>query len=626
MLIAFLPGQVIAEGHMAGKTMTAGQKAAAQKAKKRQMMMQMMKKKQAAEAARIPSTTAIYDPAGGETGRNLQRFDQASCLNWRGGPRGTLMPANMTASAVPPMPGTHGAIGVGYNSACDRSEVLVSFANRGDGFFARGMIYSEDNGSYDPPNGGATIANDSDRVAFSIGGGVFRPDGSFLSFDLRKLSRDEVRYPGLPIVTENLDVTRYDIAGKYVLGGGAINQLRFNAKFIDVEKLNNITINPMEVRVNRKTSDIDFALDGGGGDFKWTVGLSYASDNRDGGRYNSMNGMLTSPNFADATVAVTSLKANGVWALSADRRLKASAQLDHVKADLARMGAGAGSPAGLFLSTYGAGANVAATSETNFSAALRFEQDLSNKHGMFFAGLSRHVRTANPRERYFALYGPAAQSWAGNPRLNPEKHHMLEVGAGWKGGPWELAGRAYVDHVEDFILWDRAHGQAGVAVADNRNIFRNVDALITGVEASAKYKFAGGWWAGADLWLTHGENTTDNRPIGQIPAAEAALKLGWANQKFAFESRLRIVDAQNRLDANPMTGSGVDSTAPNSYAVLDVSGTWKPKPNMAISFGIDNLLDEEYTPHIERMDVASPGLANPMAPGRNLWIKATMRF
>jgi len=56
---------------MAGKTMTAAQKAAAQKAKKRQMMMQMMKKKQAAEAARIPSTTAIYDPAGGETGRNL---------------------------------------------------------------------------------------------------------------------------------------------------------------------------------------------------------------------------------------------------------------------------------------------------------------------------------------------------------------------------------------------------------------------------------------------------------------------------------------------------------------------------------------------------------------------------
>ena len=146
-----------------------------------------------------------------------------------------------------------------------------------------------------------------------------------------------------------------------------------------------------------------------------------------------------------------------------------------------------------------------------------------------------------------------------------------------------------------------------------------------GVEATAKYKFGGGFWAGADIWLTRGQNTTDNRAIGQIPPAEAALRLGWANQKFSIETRLRLVAEQTRRDASPAFGSGVDSTT-SGYGVLDISGTWKPKPNMAISFGIENVLDKAYTGHIERKDIAFPGYANPVAPGRSIWVKATMRF
>lgn len=639
MLCAFLPGQVVAEAHMGGQNMTSAQKMAAQKAKKRQMMMQMMKKMKAAEAARIPATRAIYDPAGGEMGRNLQRFNQPYCLNWRGGPKGTLLPADMKAPDVPPMPGMHGIIGAGYNSACGGSHALLAFSNKGKGAFVRGMLYLENNGGYSTPLAGPDIANDNDRLAYSIGAGVFRPDGSFLSFDIRSMRRNEVRYPGLPaplprrISTSNLDVLRYDLKGKYVLDGGMIRQVRFSANSTEIDKLNdNHTYGaglpfPVEVRVNRKVTNVNLDLDGGHGAFKWTIGAGFTSDNRDAGRFARPGPvwMQNSPNFADATVETKSLKASGVWALDQNRRIKGAIQVDFVDADLGRMMtpvAGV-TPAMMFNATYGPGSAVASSSETNLNASLRFEKDFASQKGRFFAGLSRTVRTANPRERYFVLTHPmAAASWVGNPNLAPEKHHMLEVGAGWKGGPWELAGRAYVDHVEDFILWDRI--RPGNAFA-GRNIFRNVDALITGVEATAKYKFGGGFWAGADIWLTRGQNTTDNRAIGQIPPAEAALRLGWANQKFSIETRLRLVAEQTRRDASPAFGSGVDSTT-SGYGVLDISGTWKPKPNMAISFGIENVLDKAYTGHIERKDIAFPGYANPVAPGRSIWVKATMRF
>ncbi|PIE16928.1 MAG: hypothetical protein CSA68_00325 [Rhodobacterales bacterium] len=640
-LVAILPQPLVAQGGMQASGMAPAEgvaaKKAQKKARKKQMMMQMMQKMKAAKAARIPATMPIYDPAGGEVGRNLPRYDQPYCLNWRGGPKGVLLPADMKPPAVPPMPGLHGIVGLGYNGACGGANALLSFSNKGKSAFMRGMIYKEDNGSYTPANGGADVLNDNERLAYSIGGGLFRGDGSFVSLDLRGQRRDEVRYPGLPVSTRQLDVDRYDLAGQYMLQGGALKKLRFKANFINIDKINdNFTYNipaggspNFEVRVERKTADAMLELDGGSGAFNWTVGLGYRSDNRDAGRFAFMGGawVQNSPNFADATVKAVSLKAKGVWALDRARRIKAGLQVDSVDASLGRMNtpvAGGVTPAMMFNATYGPGAAQDEASETNVSANIRFEKDFAAKKGRFFAGLSRKLRTANPRERYFALTSPvAAASWVGNPGLSPEKHHMLEVGAGWKGGPWELAGRAYVDHVSDFILWDRIHNPA--SPMNGRNIFRNVDALFTGVEAKAKYKFAKGWWAGAELWLTRGENTTDDRPIDQIPAAEAALQLGWANETFALESRLRLVSEQTRLDNNPATGSGRDG-ASSGYGVLDISGSWKPKPNMTVSFGVDNVLDKVYTPHIERYDIANPMLSNPVAPERNIWVKATMRF
>lgn len=631
----FLPGLVLAETPSPLPEMAKAQKQAEQ----RQMMQRMQKKKAAAEAARIPTTTSIYDPSGGEMGRNMRRFDQPLCMNWRGGPKGTLVPSDRTPPAVPPMPGMHGMVGLGFSGACDRGEAFLSFSNRGENAFVRGMVYSENKSGYTAPDGDF-VETSSDRLAYSFGAGVFRPDGSFLSLDLRRMERDKVRFAGAPIDTTNLDVSRADLAGKLVFDTGVFNQLRFSARLMDIDKTNdNFTYRtpPMqvEVQVERKTTDIGVALDGGGGGFKWTLGVGYASDERDATRYMGPALVSQSPNFADASVAITSLNADGTWALSPDRRVKAGMRIDYVDASLGGMDRTVAmptpTPRQVFGATYGY-TGSGRESETNISGSVRFEQDMADKMGMFFVGLSREVRSANPRERYFtSISGAPFNMWIGNPGLKAEKHYMLEAGAGWKGGPWELAGRVYTDHVDDFILWDRARGQAGVVATDNRNIFRNVDALIGGIEGSVKYKIGNGFWTGADIWLTRGENLTDDRPIGQIPPAEAALKLGWANKKFSVETRLRLVSKSTRLDDNYLTGSGVDGNGMGGalgggYGLVDVLATWKPRPNMMVNMGIENLLDKSYTPLIERDDIYNPGRFNPTGSGRSLWVSATFKF
>lgn len=631
LLIAFLPNQVLSETDMAS---AGAQTAAQQKAAKQQAMKQMMQRQKAAAAARIPTTTAIYNPLGGSGGRNAPRYDDPLCMNWRGGPKGTLLPSNMTPPALP-MPGKHGVVGIGYSAGCDRGEALLGFSNRGKNAFVRGTIYSESRGGYTAPDG-TSVQNGSDRLGFSLGGGVFRQDGSFFSLDVRRMERDKIRYAGASVDTRLLNVSRIDAAGKYVFDGGAINQLRFNANILDIDRINdNFTYRtavpqPLEVHVNRKTVDIGAALDGGGGAFKWTLGAKYSSDERDATRYMGPLLLSQSSNYADTKVAVTSLTADGTWTMAKDSRIKAGLQFDYVDASIGGMDRTVAmptpTPRQVFMSTYGYTGSGSQT-ETNISGSLRFERDLANKKGLFFAGLSRKVRTADPRERYFtSIVGVPTSMWIGNPNLKPEKHHMLEVGAGWKNGQWELAGRAYADYVDDFILWDRARGQAGVVAADGSNIFRNVDAFIGGIEASAKYKFGNGFWAGGDIWLTRGENRTDGRAIGQIPAAEAALKLGWSSPKFMVQSKLRLVAASSRVDDSVLTGSGVDGTGLSGYGVLDVSATWKAKPNMAVNFGINNVLDKTYTPLIERSDISSPTMFNPTASGRSVWVNATLKF
>ncbi|KEO52371.1 hypothetical protein [Thioclava indica] len=80
------------------------------KQKKQQQMRKMQAEMAVKKRNAIPRTTPIYNPMGGFQGRNLKRADTTTCLQWRGGPQGTLMPMGMRPPPVP-MSCTHGVVG-----------------------------------------------------------------------------------------------------------------------------------------------------------------------------------------------------------------------------------------------------------------------------------------------------------------------------------------------------------------------------------------------------------------------------------------------------------------------------------------------------------------------------------
>ncbi|MBL8570236.1 MAG: TonB-dependent receptor [Phreatobacter sp.] len=602
----------------------------------------------------IPATVSIYDSLGGPDLRNPLRTDIAQCSLWSGGPAGTLLPQGSDQPAFP-RPGVHGAIGAGWNSACRALYGLAQGSVFRDGAFARATVYGERMGSYTAPDG-SRVAFGHERRVYSAGAGFAQPDGSFISLDVTRAERRGTLYGGSQIDSRYFDATSVQMRGLRILEHPHLQSLRFSASYTDVDRLNdNFTCRPLVgaatlARFDRKALAADLALDGRMDRLAWTFVLFLRSDQRDATRYQGPLLAPQSPVIAGGRVTSYGASLDGRYDLGSGRRVLAGARLDLVSAGLggidetgyATPGFGATPTARqLFAATYGY-AGGGSASEANLGGMLRLEQDIA-ADGRLYAGIRRVVRTADPRERYFISFtpqaggtlnpGPIHRTWIGNPGLKPEQHHLAEVGFGWRSGGWELVARAYGDRVADFILWDRTRGQPGVLRADNVGIFRNVDAAIAGLEAKVRYRFASGIWLGADGWLTYGQNLTDDRPIGQIPAAEAQLRAGWVSQAIEIETRLRLVATQDRVDGNFRAGSGVDGTGlvgseqrTPGFATLDAALTWKSRPNVRLTIGVENILDTAYREHIERTDIDDPFTYAPTATGRSVYLRGLVCF
>ncbi|PVV21774.1 MAG: hypothetical protein B6D78_06795 [gamma proteobacterium symbiont of Ctena orbiculata] len=218
-------------------------------------------------------------------------------------------------------------------------------------------------------------------------------------------------------------------------------------------------------------------------------------------------------------------------------------------------------------------------------------------------------------------------SWVGNPELEPEKHHQLEVGYKWKSAAINADVTLYYNDVSDYILRDKARGQDGILVANGTaNIYRNVDAEFYGIEWQAGYQLSNALQANASLAYVRAENSTDDRPIAQIAPLEATIGLDYSSGDWELGGTLRANAKQSRADLE--NGSGQDAQETPGWGVLDLYGTYAMTKNSSIRFGVDNLLDKSFAYHVNRanVDPFNPEAIQVNEPGREIWLKGTLQF
>jgi len=258
---------------------------------------------------------------------------------------------------------------------------------------------------------------------------------------------------------------------------------------------------------------------------------------------------------------------------------------------------------------------------------IRYERDLGPEGLKAYIAGQRSLRDADPTERFIATnHMKPMMRWVGNPGLKIESHNRAEVGLVYQSPRWLLAGAAHGDWVDDFILRDRAHGQEGIYMNDNARIYRNVSASLIGFEFEATYAFTEHWRANGTLAYVQGENTTDDRALPQIPPLDGAVGVDYARDQYRVSAVFRFAARQDRVDDNPMTGSGLDGSETPGWTTLDLEGRYRFNRHLELRGGIRNCFDQTYAIHTNRADLFSSQPERINEPGRSIWVALNLSY
>ncbi|PKP78720.1 MAG: TonB-dependent receptor [Alphaproteobacteria bacterium HGW-Alphaproteobacteria-3] len=365
-----------------------------------------------------------------------------------------------------------------------------------------------------------------------------------------------------------------------------------------------------------------------------TIGGDYRRNDRDATSFSSMLAAIPPTTISSYTWPGMEIEDTGLFAeagapLAETTDLTVGIRTDFVsvratKADLLPGGMGAVSARTLYGTFYGV--TQTDQDETNVSGLVRVTHDFGGFSG--WLGASRAVRTADATERGIAR-APAmgGGGWVGNPGIDPEKHHQVDMGIETGRSVWKASASIWYDNVQDFISRDIARGQSGVLVNDGvSSVFRNVDAELAGFDVVGQWLFAPSWRVGGDFAYTYGENTTDDRPLYQIPPLSGSVEVVYDVTEWSAGARMRWAAKQTRADTSTATGSGLDVRETPGYAVVDLFGTLQLAGPVELRGGIANLLDTTYASHLSRGNGFDPAVVQVNEPGRSAYVQVNLAF
>ncbi len=322
-------------------------------------------------------------------------------------------------------------------------------------------------------------------------------------------------------------------------------------------------------------------------------------------------GYMRQYSIPDVDMDVLGLSLRWSGALAPGTSLEVGGRVDRV--------ATAADPAKANTALYDAYHGVTSTSRTDTapSFSLRIAHDLGGGLDLS-AGVSRTVRSPDPRERYFALKRMGSD-WVGNPELDPPQATGAELGFTWSTGGAVVTGTAWADRVDDYVLvyrQQRVNMVPGVMNSSAQS-YTNVEADLRGASLDASVALSSRIFvAGSATYL---RGTQDPVPelgivstdLPEMPPLSGRLAVRWQNTKIFAEAEGVASDSQNDvnddLNESPTPGWGIVNLK-TGYS----SGHWR------VQVILSNLFDRTYHEHFsyQRNPYRSDFVIN--EPGRNL--------
>ncbi|WP_415888708.1 TonB-dependent copper receptor [Neptuniibacter sp. SY11_33] len=504
-----------------------------------------------------------------------------------------------------------------YRGNGDQWELGADLVAGDDDGYIRFITHKGGAGDYEDGDGN-DVSSRYDTKSNAILGGIRLGDNTTLQASFEKADEEDVSFPGAMMDSPYAKAKNSRIKLEHQFTQGALRQLKVEAYKSDVVHLMENTM-----MTSPSTSDTDglrIVLDAHAADIDWTFGADMKNNDRDAEAFMISTGAPAFSQWPGVEIDQKGLFVEGEKALGNDDVVKAGVRYDHVKASASRtnesfgMGMGAHTPLSQYQTYYGE-SDIDST-EHNVGGFTSWTHRLNDQYTVETT-LSRSVRTADATERYIARNPMMGNDWIGNPQIEPEKHHQLEVVFASNNDDlnWSLTG--WYNRVDDYIL--RYNNGAA-------DLYKNVDAALYGIEAEANYQFNDNLSLATSLSWLRGKNKDDNTDLSRISPLELNTSLDYVKNQWKLGAEWKLVAQQNDVCLSSDACGGQDVRETPGYGLVNVHGEYAAKSGFVVAMGVDNLFDKAYTLHESRDYVLDSDPVQVAEPGQNVWLRVSTKF
>ena len=286
----------------------------------------------------------------------------------------------------------------------------------------------------------------------------------------------------------------------------------------------------------------------------------------------------------------------------------------------------------------------------NLDLAAKLSYPLNDEFSLI-AGYARKTRSPTYIERY--LWIPLnvnaglgdGNNYIGNIELDPEWSNQFELGLDWANDKAYFNPRIHYQRINNYIQGVAVEpsmfnmpiiGVSGGANGDATPLqFANVEAEIYGFDTAWGMQLNQQWMLSGHASYVRGKRRDTNDNLFHIapPRASAALTRQFGNGSATLEGVLvaRQTKISDELTDDPNNPNNNNDSTPG-YGLINLYGQYTPASmsNMSFQAGVENLLDKNYTDHLNGFNrVAGNGVdigERLPGPGINAFVTVGVSF
>ena len=250
-------------------------------------------------------------------------------------------------------------------------------------------------------------------------------------------------------------------------------------------------------------------------------------------------------------------------------------------------------------------------SDTTFDLVAN-NQYIINQDWTLITGVGVKQRAPSYQERYLWLPMQATggladgKTYIGDVILDPETAYQIDIGTHYQANGISFEPHIYYQKIKDYIQGmtvDAAQNPKVIMVAsmmgDTSPLqFSNIDATIYGLDVNWRAPINEAFSLSGLVNYVRGKHDDSNDNLYRISPLNSQISLNYSAEQWQSKLSLHAFDKQNKVSSlnNEKTSAG--------YAVVDWQASYDVNTDLSLTFGVTNLLDKQYQPHLAGLNRA----------------------